>query len=113
MRLLINGGKSFANEQVFRRAMGVAMYDMQGDTRLTLLLSGSHKTNDIARQFVNLTERSFTARGMKLDLTYVSVNKLDWDSVDKVLVFVSPPYKSTPVVKIAEEHGKDVDIYRY
>ena len=113
MKVLINGSPRFNNPQVFLRAMGVVMSEVHDDNKLTLLLSGQHKTNDIARQFVNRTEDSFRARGKKLDYVHASPRLVSWDEVDMVVIFVNPPERNTKVGYEAERRGKEVNVFRY
>lgn len=111
MKVLINGSKDFDDPLTFRRAMGVVMSDMS-DSELSLYLTGAYKTSDIARQFVNLTEKSFAARGMRL--TYIDVpHTHPLDDIDIVVVCVNPPAKNTFVGRRAEEQGKEVYVFRY
>lgn len=112
MRVLISGGKDFNDPLVFRRAMGVKMSDMK-DKELVLLLAGPYKTNELARQFVNLAEESFRARGMSIKYQHINPSDVDWNNVDSVVSLVKPPQRNTVLGYKAEERGIDVDVFRY
>lgn len=113
MKVLISGGKDFDNAQVFRRAMGVIMSDLGEDKEMILYLTGPFKTNDIARQFVNLAEASFKARGRSINYQHVSPKDVPWDSIDTVVSLVNPPQRNTALGYEAESMDKDVHVFRY
>lgn len=113
MKVLISGGKDFNDPLVFRRAMTVTMSEMGSDKELVLLLAGTFKTNEIARQFVNLAEDSFRTRGMKLKYIHVHPGDVPWDDVDSVVSLVNPPQRNTSLGYKAEERGVDVNVFRY
>lgn len=113
MKVLISGGRDYDNAQVFRRAMGVIMSDLGEDKEMTLYLAGPYKTNDIARQFVNLTESSFKSRGRTLNYQHVSPKDVPWDSIDAVVALVNPPQRNTALGYEAEDMGKEVHVFRY
>ena len=113
MRVLISGGKDFNDPQVFRRAMTVTMSEMGSDKELTLLLAGPYKTNEIARQFVNLAEESFRARGMKIKYIHQNPTDVPWHSVDGVVSLVVPPQRNTALGYEAEKQGVDVNVFRF
>lgn len=113
MRVLISGGKDFSDPQIFRRAMTVTMSEMGTDKELVLLLSGPFKTNEIARQFVNLAEESFRARNMKIKYIHVDPADVPWESVDSVVALVNPPQRNTVLGYKADEQGIDVNVFRY
>ena len=113
MRVLISGGKDFNDPQVFRRAMTVTMSEMGSDKELILLLTGPFKTNEIARQFANLAEESFRARGMKIKYVHKSATDVDWQSVDSVVSLVVPPQRNTALGYEAEKQGVDVNVFRF
>lgn len=113
MNVLITGGKTFNNDLVFRRAMGVVMSEMNNDKELNLILTGPYKTNELARQFVNLSENSFKSRGMKIVYSYLNITDINWQNIDSVVALVDPPQKNTVLGYKAEEYGIDVNIFRY
>lgn len=112
MKILINGSKDFDDYNTFLRAMGVMISDLK-DKELILMLTGNYKTNDLARVFVNLSEKSFKSRGKLLNYVHVSGKEVDWDSVDAVVILVKPPQKNTPLGYEAERQDKDVHVFRY
>jgi hypothetical protein len=112
MKVLISGSKDFDDPLVFRRAMGVVMSDLN-DSELVLLLAGSYKTNELARQFVNLTESSFSSRGMKINYRHVPPTDIPWHEVDMVVCLVKPPKSNTALGYEAESMNKDVHVFRY
>ena len=113
MRDLVSGGKGFNDHLVLRRAMGVVMSEMGVDTELTLMLAGPHVVNDIARQFVNLTEDSFKGRGKKINYVHVPPKDVPWEDVDAVVSLVKPPQRNTVLGYQAEERGLDVHVFRF
>jgi hypothetical protein len=112
MKVLVTGGKDFDDYSVFRRAMGVVMSDLHDD-ELLLMLTGPYKTNELARQFVNLTESSFRARNKKLLYTGVPPSQVPWQDVDVVVSLVRPPQKNTVLGYEAEKRGLDVHVFRF
>ncbi len=113
MKVLISGGKDFDNAQVFRRAMTVTMSEMGSDKELVLLLAGPFKTNEMARQFVNLAEESFQSRGMKIKYIHQNPKDVAWDTISSVVSLVNPPQRNTVLGYEAEKHGVDVNVFRF
>lgn len=113
MNVLVTGGKDFNDPLVFRRAMGVVMSDLGSEPTLTLMLAGPYKTNEIARQFVNLAEESFKARGKKINYVHVNPAAVAWDTIDMVVSLVYPPQRNTALGFEAESRGIDVNVFRF
>ena len=66
MRLLIESTKGFKDYEVFMRAMGVVMGQMEDkDGSIDVFSVGPHKLNAMASEFFNVAENSLKARGIK------------------------------------------------
>jgi hypothetical protein len=116
MIVVVQGTNNFSDYQVFLRAIGVALSSLsQDDKQLEIYSVGPAKTNTMAMEFVNVSERSMKSRGIKLKLRYVPPS---WviENINSINYFA---YLSTPsepkgnLVKEAENNNIEVGIFKY
>lgn len=116
MIVVVQGTNNFSDYQVFLRAIGVALSSLsQEDKQLEIYSVGPAKTNTMAMEFVNVSERSMKSRGIKLKLRYVPPS---WviENINSINYFA---YLSTPsepkgnLVKEAENNNVEVGIFKY
>jgi hypothetical protein len=93
--------------------MGTALYDLDGDTEFTILTAGPHKLNDMAMEFVNISERTLKAKGIKAKVVKmpdkaIQERLLDLDS----FIYFSLP-KETPSELALEAEAKDLEVLFY
>lgn len=116
MIVVVQGTNNFNDYQVFLRAISVALSSLpKEDKKIEICSVGPAKTNTMAMEFVNVSERSMRSRGIKLKLRYVPPS---WviENVKSINYFA---YLSTPsepkgnLVKEAENNNVEVGIFRY
>jgi hypothetical protein len=116
MKIAVQGTPSFNDYSVFLRAMGTAMSTMSPeDTEIFIFSAGSFKTNSMAEEFSNISERGLKARGKKIKLIKVPFSwiKKNIDSIGYFAFFCKPGEEQSELVSYADSKGIDVGVYRY
>lgn len=112
----IQSSKSFSDYNVFLRAMGTALYDMdEDDKQITIMSAGPAKLNSMGMEFSNISERSLKARGISIKFVKVPVVWFDnnMQVLNHFMYFSLPKEPVSPLVAKAEDMDIDVGIYRY
>jgi len=116
MIMAIQGSRNFNDYTIFLRAMGTALSTMkEGDGYLFIYSAGPAQINSMAHEFVNVSERSLKARGIKAQVrkippSWVKDNLLD---IDYIAFFSKPKEPLSDLVKYAEDRDAEVGVYRY
>lgn len=116
MIVVIQGSKSFDDYSVFLRAMGTALSSMpEGDKEFTVFSAGPHNINTFGLEFINVSERSLKARGIKPKLVKVPPSwvKSNIYDVDYLAYFSKPKEPVPAIVELAEAKDIEVGVYRY
>ena len=111
----MQGSRNFTDYNIFLRAMGTALYDLDGDTEITVLTAGPHKINEMALEFRNVSERSMKARGLKMKIVKMppAALKERLHDIDYFIYFSLPKEPVSDLVRHAEDIDVEVGIYRY
>lgn len=111
----MQGSRNFDDYNIFRRAMGTALYSLGEDKEITILTAGPHKINSMAIGFKNITERSMKARGIKMKVVKMPPVALKERIVDLdyFIYFAIPKEPTSDLVAKAEAKDIEVAIYRY
>lgn len=111
----MQGSRNFNDYNVFLRAMGTALYDLDGDTEFTILSAGPRRVNEMAMEFINVSERSLKARGIKAKLVKMPPIALKEriHDLDYFIYFSLPKESSSDLVREAEDKDIEVAVYRY
>ncbi len=112
----IQGSKTFSDYNVFLRAMGVALSSLpEGDTDILVASAGPLNINNMGMEFVNISERSLKARGIKIKLIKVPPSwiKDNIHSIDYFAYFSKPKESVSELVDLAEAKDVQVGVYRY
>jgi hypothetical protein len=110
----IQGSKAFSNYRVFLRAMQVALSGLkENDNSVVILSAGPSSVNAMSLEFSNITERSFKARGIKIQVKKVSPQWVENNihSIDYMAYFSLPKEPTSSLFKLAEAKG--VEAYTY
>lgn len=116
MRIAVQGTPSFNDYSVFLRAMGTAMSTMNpDDTEIFIFSAGPFKTNSMAEEFSNVSERGLKARGKKIKVIKVPSSwiKKNIGSIGYFAFFSKPGEEQSALVSYADSKGIDVEVYRY
>lgn len=115
MMVAIQGTKSFDDYSVFLRAMGTAMSSMDGDEGITIFSAGPYQVNAMAMEFVNVSERSLKARGIKIKLVKIPPRWIEENisTIDYFAFFSKPKEPVSKLVDLADSKDVNVGVYRY
>jgi len=116
MIVAIQGSKTFNDYNVFLRAMGVALSSLpKGDTEILFASAGPLNINNMAMEFVNISERSLKARGIKIKLIKIPPSwiKENIHNIEYFSYFSKPKEPVSDLVDLAEAKDVEVGVYRY
>jgi hypothetical protein len=113
----VQGSRNFNDYSVFLRAIGttLSMLDKAGDKELVIMSAGPSMVNSFALEFVNVSERSLKARGIRAKVVRVPAAwfKSNMHDINYFMYFSLPKESVSDLVKDAEDKDIDVGIYRY
>lgn len=116
MIVAVQGTRNFNDYSIFLRAMGTAIRNLQdGDEQITVFSAGTAQINSFASEFVNISERSLKARGIKIKLVKIPPSWIENNihDVDYLAYFSKPKESIPPIVDLAEAKDVEVGVYRY
>jgi len=112
--IVVQGSKSFDNYATFKRAMGVALSDMQKGDVIVVYGVGAHKTNAFVSEFSNIAEVGMKARGMKIMHRRVTTSWVEEndDLIDYFIYLCQPDERPSALAKSFDSKC-DVGIFKY
>jgi hypothetical protein len=116
MIVAIQGSKTFSDYNVFLRAMGVALSSLNAeDTEILVASAGPININNMAMEFVNISERSLKARGIRIKLIKIPPSwiKENIHTIGYFAYFSKPKEPVSDLVDLAEAKDVEVGVYRY
>jgi hypothetical protein len=116
MILAVQGSKSFNSYDIFLRAMGSALYDMNPeDDRILIYSVGPRRINEMCLEFSNVSERSLKGRGISIKTNKVTPSWAENNihMFDTVIYLSKPKESESRFVHLAEAKDIDVRVYRY
>jgi len=116
MIVVIQGTRGFNDYNVFLRAMGTALSAKdQEDNEFYVYAVGPSNINSMGLEFMNITERTLKAKGIKSRLFKVPVSwaKENIHNVDYVAYFSKPKEPLSDLVSVADAKDVEVGVYRY
>jgi hypothetical protein len=96
--------------------MGVALSSLpEDDTEILVASAGPLNINNMGMEFVNISERSLKARGIKIKLIKIPPSwiKDNIHSIDYFAYFSKPKESVSELVDLAEAKDVEVGVYRY
>lgn len=113
MKIALHGTKEFKDYNIFMRAMGVALSDVEDE--FIVYSAGPLAVNNFASEFVNKVENSLKARDIKSGYFFVPSSRIieSIEEFDYVVYFSLPKQPVSSIVKAAEQAGITVGIFRY
>ena len=114
MNIVVQGTKEFSDYNVFLRAMGVALSDID-DGEFNVYSVGPAQINSFTAEFCNLSENSLKQRGIKTRFYRVPPSAIEenWEAVDYFAFLSTPNQRPSRLVSSAELAGIEVGIFRY
>jgi hypothetical protein len=116
MRIAIQGSKGFNQYEVFLSGMGRTLAMMEpGDPEFLIYSVGPARTNEMAMEFSNISERSLKARGIKIRLFKVPPTwlKQNMHDMNYFAYFCNKKEPVSSMVEYAEGKDIEVGIYRF
>jgi hypothetical protein len=116
MIVVVQGSKSFNDYSVFLRAMGTALHNLKNDDKDFFVYSvGPSVINSFASEFVNVSERGFKSRGLRVKFFKVPAGwaKQNIHSIDYLAYFSKPKEPLSDLVNLADAKDLSVGVYRY
>lgn len=112
----INASRNFTDYAVFLRAMGTTLYDLNKseDTELTILSAGPHKLNEMAMEFINVSD--WRSRGIKAKVVKMPIKALEerLSDLDHMLYFCLPKETMPSIIKKADAKDSiDARVYSF
>ncbi len=112
----IQGTPNFSDYQVFLRAMGVTMSSLKEDDEYFYIYSaGPSNVNDMASEFVNLSERGLKSRGKKIKMYKVPPTWIT-ENIKEINYFAFLSKEREQVSKLVDDakaNNVEYGIFRY
>ena len=114
MNIVVQGTKEFSDYNIFLRAMGVALSDID-DGEFNVYSVGPSQINSFTAEFCNRSENSLKQRGIKTRFYRVPSSFIEEniESFDYFAFLSTPNQKPSRLVSSAELSGVEVGIFRY
>lgn len=116
MIVTIQGTKNFKDYSIFLRAMGTALSSKDPeDKEFFVYAIGSANINSMGLEFMNITERSLKAQGIRSRLFKVPPSwvKDNVHDIDYFAYFSKPKEPVSSALEYAESKSVDIGIYRF
>lgn len=114
MNIGVQGTKEFSDYNVFLRAMGVALSDVE-DGEFNVYSAGPAQINSFTAEFCNRSENSLKQRGIKIRFYKVPSSYIE-ENADNFNYFAflsTPNQRPSKLAGFMELHGVDTGIFRY
>lgn len=114
MNIVVQGTKEFSDYNVFLRAMGVALSDIN-DTEFNVYSVGPAQVNSFTAEFCNRSENSLKQRGIKTKFYRVPPSFVEENipNFDYFAFLSTPNQRPSKLAGLAELSGVEIGIFRY
>ena len=114
MNIAVQGTTEFSDYNVFLRAMGVALSDIN-DGEFNVYSVGPAQINSFTAEFCNRSENSLKQRGIKVRFYKVPASSIEenWEAIDYFAFLSTPNQRPSRLVSSAELAGVETGIFRY
>lgn len=112
----VQGTPSFNNYNIFLRAMAVALSELNNEEKEFFLYSaGPGNINDMAMEFVNLSERGMKSRGKSIKLFRVTPQWIEenMDSFNHFAFVSNPKEKVSSIVNLSKSKNINTNVYNF
>lgn len=112
----IQGTRGFKDYDIFLRAMGRALSEMDADDKeFTIYAAGPANINSMGQEFSNISERGLKLRGKKIRLIKVSPKWIreNIHFFNYFAYFSLPKEPVSDLVALADSKDIDAGVYRY
>ena len=114
MNIAVQGTKEFSDYNIFLRAMGVALSDVD-DGEFNVYTAGPAQINSFTAEFCNRSENSLKQRGIKVRFYKVPTSFIEENAESfNYFAFLSAPnQRPSRLAATMELSGVEVGIFRY
>ena len=114
MNIAVQGTKEFSDYNIFLRAMGVALSDVE-DGEFNVYTTGPAQINSFTAEFCNRSENSLKQRGIKVRFYKVpsSFVEENAESFNYFAFMSAPNQRPSRLTATMELAGVEVGIFRY
>jgi hypothetical protein len=114
MNVAVQGTKEFSDYNVFLRAMGVALSDIN-DQEFNVYSVGPAQINSFTAEFCNRSENSLKQRGIKVRFYKVPASFIEDNAanIDYFAFLSTPNQKPSRLAATMEISGVEMGIFRY
>ena len=114
MNIAVQGTKEFSDYNIFLRAMGVALSDIN-DGELNVYTAGPAQINSFTAEFCNRSENSLKQRGIKVRFYKVPSSFIEENAESfNYFAFLSAPnQRPSRLTATMELAGVEVGLFRY
>lgn len=116
MIVVVQGTKTFSDYAVFLSGMRSALINLSDDDKqFTVFSAGPVNINNMAMEFINVTERSLKAKGIKSKLVKVPPSWIEQNQQDiNLLAYYALPKEPIPdMITRVSDNGVNVQFYRF
>jgi hypothetical protein len=114
MNVAVQGTKEFSDYNVFLRAMGVALSDIN-DNEFNVYSAGPAQINSFTAEFCNRSENSLKQRGVKVRFFKVPMSFIEENSgsFDYFAFLCTPNQRPSRLTASMEFSGVEVGIFKF
>jgi len=115
MIIAVEGTKSFKDYDVFTRAMGVALSNINNDRVIEIWSAGPHNVNNFTAAFCNITENYLRQKGVKISFKKLPSKYIE-ERLSEIEYFAFLATKNDSKSKltvIAELNGVETGVFRF
>jgi hypothetical protein len=114
MNIAVQGTKEFSDYNVFLRAMGVALSDIN-DTEFNVYSAGPAQINSFTAEFCNRSENSLKQRGIRVKFYKVPQSYLEdnAEAFDYFAFLSAPNQRPSRLTASMELPGVETGIFKY
>lgn len=116
MIVVIQGTKGFSDYSIFLSGMRSALINLADDDKqFTVFSAGPVNINSMAMEFINVTERSLKAKGIKSKLVKIPPSWIEQNHHDiDLLAYYALPKEPIPdMINKVSNKGVNVQVYRF
>ncbi len=116
MIVVVQGTKGFSDYSIFLSGMRSALINLPDDDKqFTVFSAGPVNINSMAMEFINVTERSLKAKGIRSKLVKVPPSWIEQNHHDiDLLAYYALPKEPVPdMITRVSNKGVNVQFYRF
>jgi hypothetical protein len=116
MIVVIQGTKTFKDYSVFMSGMRSALINLsEEDKQFTVFSAGPVNINNMAMEFINVTERSLKAKGIKPKLVKIPQGWIEqnYKDIDLLAYYALPKEEIPDMISRVSNKGVNVQFYRF